>query len=310
MIVAPASFEGSRTVWNFEAEPGDRVVPQSALWIDGFIRQRSGGIETLWLALALGPYADKRIIVPGTATRPLCDRLEALLGIAVVAANGPVDRDISGRTYGATLIRDPLDVSIAGLLREPDHFAFGVAADTGQIGSASTASHIGCNAGVLRRSRQPLDRVGELVALWMLGPMLSLQRVTGFLCREELGGVSLDALMELAAEVGITLRLPFAGMSVPRLAHALMELALPPAACFRGLWDRYRMFPELMGPIFRGMRPRLGKDDPDNPILRICEYMAGSVSQKVTRNVNPGTDLDVAMFVMAKGHNAIDAQAL
>jgi len=300
MIVASASFENGRTVWRFERESGDEFVPQSALWIDGQLHRISSEIETVWLALVLGPFAGKRIVVPGAATAELCGRLATMLGVAIEAAGEPLGQDDGDRLYRATLIRDPLDLSVAGMTRVPPHFAIGITSDAGQFGYTSTTSGFASNAGMLRRYRWPLDRVGELATLWMLGPTLSLRCTSGYLWREELGDLALDALVALAAALGVNLRLPFAQLGAPGVVHVLLGLGMPPVACFHGLWHRYRMFPELMGSVFEQMSPFLGSEYLHDPVSRISAYMARSVDHKIAKDVDEGVEVDVTMFMTMK----------
>ncbi|GEP61432.1 hypothetical protein [Reyranella soli] len=300
MIVARASFEDGRTVWRFEVEAGDDSPSQPKLWIAGFLREIPGDIEALWLTLVLGPFAAERIVVPGAAPRRLCDRLETVFNIAVVTAGGldSVKRDVD-RRHRATLIRDPLDLAVAELLRERDHFAVEVSADSGLRASTMTTFGVACNAGVLRRSQRPLDRVGELGVLWLVAPMLALDRNTAFLCRDELGDIAPEVLRDLAGEVGISLRLPFAEANVALLPQVLLKLGLPPIVSFRGLWDRYRMYPELMSAIFSQMEPSLQNHIPDDPLVKLCQAMIQLTEFDRVSNVGQTVPIDTSLFALA-----------
>lgn len=273
MIVAPACFENGCTVWHFEREPGDEPVPQRAIWIDGYLRQISSETETVWLSLALGNFAAKRIVVPGTTGEPVLKRLAEMLGVTVeISDDRP--RELGERLYRTTLVRDSLDLFVAALMQNPAHFAIAVPTDIRRIGGYVPVTQIGSNAGFLRRFKDPLDRCGDAATIWMLGPTLALRSVTGFMCAEEFGSISSDAMAAIANDIGLTLEGPFARTSIMELPQALLDLGIAPTACFYGLWERYKMLPNIMGPMYYALRSSLPSGVGEEASLRICQCMA------------------------------------
>lgn len=277
MRVGPASFENGRTVWQIEREPGDDRVPQRTLWIDGCLRRMSSEIETVWLAMALANFAAERIVVPGTAASGLLQRLSSLLGVAV---EGPrqgstqAQQSAGERLYGAALVRDSIDRTMACLTGRMAHFTIAVPVDVGRTDGRVSAMQIGSNAGFLRRFRDPLDRCGDVATILMLGPTLALRRVTGFVCAEEFGVIDPDTMLAIADDVGLTLELPCARKSVLTLPDVLAELGVPPEVSFQALWERYRMLPSVMGPIYRALQPSLRDDVGEREARKVCEIMA------------------------------------
>lgn len=277
MIVTPACFEDGRTVWRFQVEPEDVRVPQSVLWIDGWLRKIDDAIETVWLALALGPYVGRRLVVPGTAGARLRELMVKLLGVTIEDTGIPGDGGAGDRSYHAGLIRDSLDFLVADSMTEQTQFAIGITADNGQIGAGGEAAWIGSNAGLIRRlheSSDPLDRTAELATLWMLAPTFSLRAISSFLCREECGGLGAEGLDALATEAGLALELPLAGTSVLELPAALVGRGVGAKACFHGLWQRYRMSPKLLGALVRASPAVLESPCFTDVEYRICRYLA------------------------------------
>jgi hypothetical protein len=292
MKVAPASFEQGRTVWHVEREPDDGPLPQRTIWIDGYVRRLSTGIETVWLAMTLAGFAAKRIVVPGGAAVALLQKLSDLLGMTV-EGSGEVREHAGERLYGATLVRDSMDHSVACLMGNTAHFSIAVPADVGRTDRTAPSIHIGSNAGFLRRFHDPLDRCGDVATLLMLGPTLALQRVTALVCSEECGAIGPDAMAGIADEVGLALELPFARKSVQTLPGVLMALGVPPEISFQALWERYRMFPSIMGTIYLALRSSLGDDGGETEARRVCRIMTQVASPAAptaaTRHQYPGS---------------------
>lgn len=288
MRVGPASFENGRTVWQIEREPGDDRVPQRTIWIDGYLRRISSEIETVWLAMALANFAAERIVVPGTAASGLLQRLSSLLGVAVEgpgASSTQAQRPAGERLYGATLVRDSMDHTVACLTGSMAHFSIAVPVDIGRTDKTAPSIHIGSNAGFLRRLQDPLDRCGDVATILMLGPTLALRSVTGFVCSEECGAIGPDAMVAIADDVGLTLELPFARKSVQTLPDVLAELGLPPEVSFQALWERYRMLPSVMGPLYRALRPSLRNDVGEIEARKVCEIMALATTPPAATNL-------------------------
>jgi hypothetical protein len=300
MIVEPAIFEAGRTIWKFASEPNDRPVPRRELWIGGSLHRRSADIEALWLALSLGPFVGNRLVLPCAAARLVYETLQSTIGASVVPTTDCLraERDPLDREFSADLIRDPVDRYLSSLARQPAQFSIEVHSDPGHFGYGSSAFHIPQNAGTLRRYIWPLDCGGELAALWMLCPMLFLRRLTAFLCAEELVGISAMKLARLAEATGTVLCLPFAGVSARALGRVLMDLGLPAIACFRGLWNRFRMFPGIMGEIYRDLEPFLDVAEAD-PVARISRYMAEAYKDRETEP-SAAAGFDEAFFTLGK----------
>lgn len=285
MIVGPAVFEQGRTVWLFETEQNETVSGGKALWIDGFIRPISPDIEAIWLGLVLGPLANDRLILPRMPSEAIRAQLEGILGLAIQSSGRPteaVDRAVSHR---AALVRDPLDRIFGTLARVPPTFTLECHPDPQGLGANVSASHIWTNGGTLRRSKTPLDRVGEFAAALMLAPTLALGRIDSFLCADELAGIGAAALCALVAEVEVAVRLPFGNLSAACWGGTTRRLGIPPLTALRSLWERYRMAPPLMAAIYRSMVPEVARFDADDPIVRICRHMA-----EVNDAASPGTE--------------------
>ena len=277
MIVSPAVHEDGRTLWRLEPEPGDIKPSRSTLWIEGFVRPISPGTETLWLALALQPFARHRLVLPTIGSTRLGEAIGVTLGITVVGRGGAREEEPSQREFSAVLVRDPLDLFISQLARSPASHAIEMVASPAGASAGTRALRIASNAGALRREVRPLDRVGELASSIMLAPTLCLRSLDSFACREEIADVDPGSLARLCAMAGVRLGLPFAGTSVSNLGRHAVSLGIPPIVAFRNLWKRYQMAPEVVAELYRELAPSLVAGDADGPALRISEYFAGRI---------------------------------
>ncbi len=273
MIVGPAIVDGDRTRWRFVAEPEDLEVPRPDLWIEGALRPQSAGIEAIWLVLALGPFARHRLVVPGPVSAALCSKLGALIGVAVAGTGGTAKDVGSAGNYSATLIGDSLDVFLGTLSRTPTNFSIGSGVELSSLQPKLSEFRVVSNGPTLRRYRWPLDRIGELAALMMVAPSFSIRGITAFLCRDECGGIAPDALMDVASDLGLTLELPLGRSSVHQLGKISQALAIPDVSAFASCWTRYRMFPSIIGRIYRDLKDGLDASGYDTAERRIAEYL-------------------------------------
>lgn len=286
MIVTVAKIRGKRIAWRLDPEPGDEPPSYPELWVEGLVRPLGTAVEALWLALAVGSLPRNRLLLPCPVPGELRRRLEAVLGIAIEAeaASEPPVGEFAGE-FAATLVGDPLDAMLAAMLRDPGNFAIACTSDPLGPGAAVADIRLASNAGALRRHRQPLDRIGELATALLLAPGLSLSRVTGFLCSDELAGIGATAVSELAAAAGVELVLPLAEVKAHQLGDLAMALRLPPLAAIRAAWQRYRMLPEIMAAIYRPMHPALADAGIDDAIARICGYYVAQSSPEADANL-------------------------
>lgn len=289
MIVYPPTFEANRTIWHVQRELGDEDVPQQALWVDGFIRDVPEANEVVWLAIVLSPLAGKRVVVPGHPAPSLCEKLEALLGRAIIpsdVSNRSIVNRISSTPPGhdCILFRDAGDAWCAGYIDDQGSLLIDISFDPGRLGRLSTSSQVATNAGLVRRLSNPIDRIGELTTLLMLGPIFSGRSVKAFFCREEIGGIHLAGLIELASELKIELRLPYAERGVEDLGRIFLDLNVPPRVCFQILWERYRMHPDLMRVAFRSIEPLLDSEHLESAPGRVCQYLAHSSRERHEKN--------------------------
>ncbi len=283
MIVKSAAFEGDRTVWKFELEADDDAVPRNELWVDGFVRGSTGDVEALWLGLALGPFAGGRLVLPNPVAASLQLILKSEIGCAVSAPTRDRQPIATSTEFSAVLVRDVLDAMLSSIARKTATHRIAVHSDPGQSDEISTPFRIATNAGSLRRYRAPLDFVGELAAILLHSPGLSLGRVDAFLCREELGDLDRDRLTAAAAACGVELWLPLSNVSARELGGALLQLGCHPVVSFKGLWRRYRAFPKVMGSIYRDLETVLNAYAFDDPALRIARHFATSSSAPSSR---------------------------
>lgn len=272
MIVQPAIVEGDRTRWQVIAEPEDAEVPRSELWIEGALHPASPGIEAIWLTLALAPFARRRLVVPGAVSARLCSKLEALIGVSVVGAGFAPDNAAVTGSFSATMIGDPLDIFLGTLARTPTTFSIGSGVEVSGLEPRRSDLRVVSNGPTLRRCHWPLDRIGELAALMMIAPSLSICSITAFLCREECGGLAPDDLVHVAGELGMTLEMPLAQTGVHQLGKISRMLAIPAVSAFGSCWTRYRMFPKIIGRIYRDLRVGLDASGFDSAERRIAEY--------------------------------------
>lgn len=277
MIVSPAAYEGGRTIWRLEPEPGDIESSRSTLWIEGFVRPISPTTETLWLALALQPFARRRLVVPTIGSTPLGEAIGEILGIAVTGREGAREEEPSQREFSAVLVRDPLDLFVSQLTCSPASHTIEIVASPAGVTAGTMALRIASNAGSLRREVRPLDRLGELASSIVLAPTLCLRSLDSFACREEMADVDPASLSRLCAMAGVRLGLPFAGTGVRNMARHAVSLGIPTILAFRNLWKRYQMAPELLAELYRELAPCLVAGEADGPALRISEYFAGLI---------------------------------
>ena len=274
MIVSPAVYEDGRTIWRLEPEPGDIKPSRSTLWIEGFVRSKSPGTETLWLALALQPFARRRLIVPTIGSVRLGEAIGAILGVMVAGRGEAREEEFSQREVSAVLTRDPLDLFISQLARSPAGHTIEIVASPGGASAGTTALRIASNAGALRREVRPLDRLGELASSIMLAPNLCLRSLDSFACREEMADVDPASLSRLCEMAGVRLGLPFAGTNVRNMGRHAVSLGIPPIVAFRNLWNRFRTAPEVIAEVYRQLAPSLDASEADTSALRISEYFA------------------------------------
>ena len=275
MIVSPAAYEDGRTIWRLEAEPGDIEPSRSTLWIEGFVRQFSPVTETLWLALALQPFARHRLVVPTIGFSRLGKAIGEILGVTVAGREGTREEEPSQREFSAVLVRDSLDLFVAQLASSPASHTIEMVASPVGASAGTTALRIATNAGSLRREVRPLDRLGELASSIMLAPTLCLRSLDSFACREEMADVNPASLSRLCALAGVRLSLPFAEVSVRSMGRHAASLGIPPIVAFRNLWKRYQMAPEVVAELYRELAPSLVGTEADGPALRIAEYFEG-----------------------------------
>lgn len=297
MIVAPASFDGNRTVWRLEAEADEAAAPQPSLWIDGFVRPLPANVEATWLALALAPLAPRRIVLPGIVPAGLRLSLEALVRIAVIAEDGQ-DAAMAPAHLRAALIRDPLDLFLSTLVRVPAGVVIESLSDPPAVGGMPAFGRIVSNAGTLRRHRRQIDGLGELAALLMVAPALGLQSLTSFLCREELGDTDAVELSRVARMANIDLLFPLADVSVLTLADITLQLGIPALASFRSLWARYRMSPDVVAENYRILEAQLPAGSSGDPEIRMARRLAElspeSTRPREARHATPAMDFFVA----------------
>ena len=275
MIVSPAVFEDGRTIWQLEPEAGDMEPSRPSLWIEGFVRPISPTTETLWLALALQPFARHRLVVPTIGSAPLGEAIGEILGIAVAGRKGAREEEPGEREFSAVLVRDPLDLFVSQLARSPASHTIEIVASPIGASAGTTALRIASNAGALRREVRPLDRLGELASSIVLAPTLCLRSLDSFVCREEMADMDPASLSRLCAMAGVRLGLPFAGTSVRNMGRHAVSLGMPPIVAFRNLWNRYRTAPEVVAELYRQLAPSLGASETDSPALRASDYFAG-----------------------------------
>lgn len=283
MIVLPAAYDDGRTIWRLEPEPGDIEPSRSTLWIEGFVRQFSPVTETLWLALALQPFARHRLVVPTIGSAPIGEAIGEIMGLTVAGKRAPREEESSQGEFSAFLIRDPLDLFISQLARSPANHAIEIVASPAGASAGPTALRIASNAGALRREVRPLDRLGELASSIMLAPTLRLRSLDSFACREEMADVDPASLSRLCAMAGVKLSLPFARTGVRNLGRHAVSLGIPPIVAFRNLWKRYQMAPEVVAELYRELAPSLVAGEADGPALRISEYFAGLFPSDVSK---------------------------
>lgn len=274
MIVSPAAYEDGRTIWRLEPEPGDIEPSRSTLWIEGFVRPISPTTETVWLALALQPFARHRLIVPTIGSARLGEAIGEILGIAVTGREGREEEPSQGE-FSAVLVRDPMDLFVSQLARSPASHTIEIVASPAGISAGTRALRIASNAGALRREVRLLDRLGELASSIMLAPTLCLRSLDSFACREEMADVDPASLLRLCAMAGVRLSLPFGGTSVRNLGRHAVSLGIPPIVAFRSLWNRYRTAPEVLAELYRQLAPSLGASEADSPALRVSECFSG-----------------------------------
>ena len=272
MIVHPASLENGRTLWRIAGEPGDRVLPRDSLWVNGLLRSIPASLEALWLALVLGPFA-RRLVVPGSIDEALAGSLGALVGTPIAGDVRRADTGIHSGVYGATLVRDSFDDYLAA--RVPNPSTFPVAVEH-ELEGTTRGFRVVANAGTFRRYLEPLDRVGELAALAMAAPVLGIQDITAFLCREELAGLDVELLIAVMRTAGVRLDLPLAQASVRELGILAKEHPSPMVA-FGALYVRYRMFPAVMVEIYEDLKAGLVAGDGKPIPVRIAEYLARGI---------------------------------
>lgn len=278
MIAKTAMWEGDRTIWRLDREADDEPVPQELLWIGGRLRVISPEIEAAWLCLSLAPFIHTRLLVPGPVTASLRGHLEAIFGIAILAGDSSSAVQRNADPFSATMIRDALDMVVSSLLRSPPQLALAVNSTGRAVCSAATEPQIATNAGRLRRSRHPLDALGELASIWMLCPTLSIGRLVSFLCQDEMTGIDPDRLIRVAGQLGIELHLPFADVSAGALGRIMIDLGMPPITVFRYLWHRYRTNAAIMANIYRDLQPRLADCGILDDSIRACEAIASRVN--------------------------------
>ena len=296
MIVAPAVFEDGRTIWRLEAEQGDLQPSRPALWIEGIVRPIFPEAEAIWLALALQPFARRRLVVPTIVNERLREQIEKTLGLSVAGQAAERRDKVAQREFRAVLIRDPLDLFVSQLARSPANYAIEVVSSPAGAATASTAWRIVANAGALRRELQPLDRMGELASSIMLAPIHCLRSLCCFHCREEIAGLDPVALSRLVEMAGVNLTLPFAASSVTSLGRHVMSLGIPPIIAFRGLWKRYRMAPEIVAELYRQLAPSLVVSEADRSAVRISEYFA-ELSPRDTSSGHVFDSFDADFFI-------------
>jgi hypothetical protein len=293
MIVLPAALENGRTVWNIESETADAPAP--ALWLEGFARDVPETAEAIFIALALGPHARRRLVLPCFAGDRLREALEQIVGVAIVAGEARKPEPAAPGEFSIAMVRDELDIYLASIAKAPANFLVGVHTDLTRVGEVSTTFRTASNAGLLRRGAAPLDGVGELGVMQMLSHALMAGSLAAYSCREELGNVGAAGLARLTRETGVALSLPFAGVSVASLGRVLVELGLHPVACFRGLWKRYQFFPDVIGTIYRDLEDSLlGGDLAEDPSFRVAAEMARIAGARRSARPACGDALDLA----------------
>lgn len=275
MIVSPAVYDDGRTIWRLEPEPGDIQPSRPTLWIEGFVRPISPLTETLWLALALQPFARHRLVVPTIGSAPLGEAIGKTLGMTVAGKRAAREEEPSQWEFSAVLVRDPLDLFVWQLARSPASHTIEIVASPAGVSAGTTALRIASNAGALRREIRPLDRLGELASSIMLAPTLCLRSLVSFACREEMADVDPASLSRLCAMAGVRLGLPFAETCVGNMGRHAVSLGIPPIVAFRNLWNRYRTAPEVVAELYRQLAPSIGASEADSPALRISECFSG-----------------------------------
>lgn len=274
MIVCPPSFEGSRTVWSIELEAEDIAPPQSRLWIEGFVRSGPVDIEALALALIFGQFAGKRLVLPLSPSADFCNALEAFLGIAIVVSVSAGAENDGENGFTAALVRDPFDLCLSSLARRPADITLEYRSTPSEFGTAPGVNCVISNAGTLLRHDRPLERLGDLASCLLLAPTLRLRKIACFYCSEELGDIDVDGIANLAKRTGVEIQFPLAGMSVHRLAQLSQRFRIPTILTFRSLWRRYRMFPSVIGALYRELEAALPVEERKDPSMQIAAYMS------------------------------------
>lgn len=306
MIVSPAAYDDGRTIWRLEPEPGDIEPSCSTLWIEGFVRQFSPVTETLWLALALQPFARHRLVVPTIGSAPIGEAIGEILGLTVAGKKAAREEEPRQREFSGVLVRDPLDLFVSQLACSPASHVIEMVASPIGASAGATVLRIASNAGALRREVRALDRLGELASSIMLAPTFCLRSLDSFACQEEMADVNPASLSRLCAMAGVRLGLPFAGASVKNLGRHAISLGIPPIVAFRNLWKRYQMAPEVVAELYRELAPSLVAGEADGPALRISEYFAGRFSSDMSTGPAPDA-LDDAFFAAVAAGRAIRA---
>jgi hypothetical protein len=274
VIVKTATFKEGRTIWRFETERADDVVPQNRLWIDGYFRAISPKNEAAWLSMTLAPFVHSHLVLPGPVPTALRERLETVFGFSILADESATsDRPDDGK-FSATMIRDEVDVIFSRQLRSGSQMTVWVGSDPRGVRFDTMEPRIVSNGGQLRRGYRMLDGIGELGVLWMLCPTVSVSCLVSFLCRDEIGGINPEDLVGLAAQFGIELHLPFAGVEAAALGRVMTDFGIPPVTTFRCLWDRYKTNAAVMTKIYRDLHPRLATSGISDASVRICDAMA------------------------------------
>jgi hypothetical protein len=114
--------------------------------------------------------------------------------------------------------------------------------------------------------------------LAMAAPVLGIQDITAFLCREEIAGLDVELLIAVMRTAGVRLDLPLAQASVRELGIQAKEHPSPTVA-FGALYLRYRMFPAVMVEIYEDLKAGLVAGDGKPIPVRIAEYLARGISQ-------------------------------
>lgn len=274
MIVRSASFESGRTVWRFDGEAGDRDLPRDSLWVNGLLRTIPAPLEAVWLAAVIGPFA-RRLVLPLSVDETLGKALGALFGATIVGAADSTGGKRHSGVYGATLVRDSLDEHLAARSAISSTFAVSVEHDPDGPHPAPGGFRVVTNGGTFRRHLEPLDRVGELAALAVAAPILGIQDMTAFVCREELSGVDTRLLTDAMSVAGLRLELPLGAVSVKELG-TLARQHPSPGTAFAALYARYRMFPAILADVFEGLKDHLASSGGKTIAVKVADYIARS----------------------------------